>query len=210
MNLARQIDDYFSSVTNTLEKLDREKISEFVNVILETSAKGGTIFIFGNGGSGATASHMCGDFVKGVSCGSRKKLKAICLNDNVPALTAIANDISYEEIFVEQIRNFLKKDDLVIGISGSGNSNNVVKCIEYANKIGARTVAFCGFSGGKIKDISSLSIHADINNMEAAEDIHMIVAHCVKSIMVRKFKGEPARRLPRRAYVPSRAGSAEI
>jgi len=188
MNLDGQIDNYFGLVTNTLDRLDRKSISEFVDMVLETSDNGGTIFIFGNGGSGATASHICGDFLKGISCGSEKKIKAMCLNDNVPSLMAIANDISYGDIFVEQIKNFLKKEDLVIGISGSGNSENVVKCIEYANQIGAATVAFCGFSGGKIKKLSSLSIHADIDNMEVAEDIHLIVAHCVKNIIAEKLK----------------------
>ena len=188
MNLAMQINDYFSLVADTLDRLDRECISRFVDMVLQTCDNDGTIFIFGNGGSAATASHICGDFVKGISHGSRKKLKVICLNDNVPALMAIANDLSYDDIFIEQIKNFLKKEDLVIGISGSGNSRNVVRCIEYANRIGAKTVAFCGFSGGRIKKISSLAVHADVYNMEVAEDIHLIIAHCVKSIIAKRFK----------------------
>ena len=190
MNPSAQIDDYFSLVAETLDKLDRESISKFVDLVLEVCDNGGTIFVFGNGGSGATASHLCGDFVKGISYGSKKKLKVICLNDNIPALMAIANDVSYDDIFLEQIKNFLKKDDLVIGISGSGNSPNVVKAIEYANTIGAKTVAFCGFSGGSIKQLASLAIHVDIDNMEVAEDVHLIIAHCVKNIIIKKFESE--------------------
>jgi D-sedoheptulose 7-phosphate isomerase len=103
---------------------------------------------------------------------------------------AIANDNSYEDIFIEQLKNFLKKDDVVIGISGSGNSMNVVKALEYANKVGAQTVALCGYSGGKIKNIVKISIHAGIDNMEIAEDVHIIVAHCIKNMIKEKLKNE--------------------
>lgn len=192
MELNRQIDDYFGLVINTLEQFDRKSIAEFVNMVMETCDNDGTIFIFGNGGSGATASHICGDFVKGIGCASGKKLRAICLNDNTPSLMAIANDISYDDIFVEQIKNFLKKDDLVIGISGSGNSDNVIRALEYANRIGAKTIGFCGFSGGRVKEIASLAIHADIDNMEVAEDVHLIIGHCVKNIIINKFKSYAA------------------
>jgi D-sedoheptulose 7-phosphate isomerase len=192
MNRYLQINNYFSLVAETLGRIDRQSISIFVDMVIKTCDNDGNIFIFGNGGSGATASHMCGDFVKGVSYGSQKKLRAICLNDNMPALMALANDVSYDSVFVEQIKNLLKADDLVIGISGSGNSANVVKALEYANGIGAATVAFCGFAGGKIKQIASLAIHADIGNMEVVEDVHMIIAHCVKNIIITKFKADTA------------------
>ncbi|RKY12522.1 MAG: phosphoheptose isomerase [Planctomycetota bacterium] len=188
MNRYLQIDNYFSLVTQALDKIDRHSISAFVDMVLRTSGSKANVYVFGNGGSGATASHICGDFAKGVSYGSDRKLKAICLNDNTPVLTALANDVSYDDIFVEQIKNLLKPDDLVVGISGSGNSINVVKALEYANSIGAATVAFCGFCGGKIKQIASLAVHAEINNMEIVEDLHMIIAHCVKNIIITEFK----------------------
>lgn len=112
----------------------------------------------------------------------------MCLNDNTPAMMAIANDISYDDIFVEQLKNFLRKDDVVIGISGSGNSINVLKAIEYANATGAKTVAICGYKGGKIKDIASLAVHAEINDMEISEDIHnLVITHCVKRILTNKL-----------------------
>lgn len=178
-----KIDRYFGMITDTLNGINKKNIAEFIDLLLETYNNNGTIFIFGNGGSGTNASHFCGDFVKGVSYGMDKRFKVICLNDNVPSLTAIANDISYEDIFVEQLKNFVKKEDLVIGISGSGNSVNVIKAIEYANSIGAKTIALCGFDGGRVKKLSTLAIHANINNMEISEDIHLIIIHCVKSIM---------------------------
>jgi D-sedoheptulose 7-phosphate isomerase len=103
---------------------------------------------------------------------------------------AIANDISYEDIFVEQLKNLLKKNDVVIGISGSGNSMNIVKALEYANEVGAKTIALCGYSGGKIKNIAKLAVHAEIDNMEVVEDVHLVVAHCIKNIIIKKLQNE--------------------
>jgi D-sedoheptulose 7-phosphate isomerase len=103
---------------------------------------------------------------------------------------AISNDLTYEEIFIEQLKAFLRKDDLVIGISGSGNSMNVVKAMEYARSKGAITVAFCGFTGGKIKDLADLVILAPIPDMEVTEDIHIIIFHAVKQLLIRQLKGD--------------------
>jgi D-sedoheptulose 7-phosphate isomerase len=190
--IEKKVNSYFKLVIETLDKVDRKSIEAFVDLLLDTYEHNKTIIVFGNGGSGATASHICGDFLKGVSHGLEKKFRVICLNDNVPALMAIANDLSYEEIFVEQLSNFLQDGDLVLGISGSGNSSNVIKAFEYANRFGGKTVAFCGCSGGKLRNVASLSIHADINNMEVSEDVHLILAHCVKSILIDMLKGQDA------------------
>ena len=165
-----------------------EHIDQFVHLLLDTYHNERTIFVFGNGGSAATASHFCGDLIKGVSYGLKKRFRAVCLSDNLPALMAIANDISYDDIFVEQLKNFLKKEDLVIGISGSGNSANVIKALEYAKDNGAKTIAICGYKGGKIKEIADLAIHANINDMEVSEDIHhLILTHCVKRLITKKL-----------------------
>ena len=102
---------------------------------------------------------------------------------------AIANDISYDDIFVEQLKNFLREGDLVIGISGSGNSLNVVKALEYARGKGAKTVAICGYAGGKIKEIADLSVHAEVQDMEVSEDIHnLVMVHCVKQMLTKELK----------------------
>lgn len=183
-----KITNYFNQVTNTLKNIDKSKINQFVNLLLETYENENTIFVFGNGGSGATASHFCADLIMGVSYNLNKKFKAICLNDNVPNLSAVANDYSYENIFVGPLKNFLKKGDLVVGISGSGNSLNVIKAIDYANDMGVKTVAFCGYEGGIIKKKTHLSIHVNINDMEVSEDIHLIVSHCVKQILAERIK----------------------
>src|SRR3989339_597826 len=179
-----EIKNYLSSVNGTLNNINIEYIDQFVRLLLDTYHNERSIYIFGNGGSATTASHFCGDLIKGVSYGLDKRFKAICLSDNVSSMMAIANDVSYDDIFIEQLKNFVKKDDLVIGLSGSGNSINVVKAIEYANSIGAKTVGICGYKGGKVKDLAHLTIHATINDMEIAEDIHhLVLNHCVKRLL---------------------------
>jgi len=185
----QEVSSYFDTVNNTLNNLNKSDISAFVQMLLETYRDDKTIYVFGNGGSSATASHFCGDLVKGVSYGLEKRFRAICLNDNLPALMAIANDISYDDIFVEQLKNFLREGDLVIGISGSGNSLNVVKALEYARGKGAKTVAICGYAGGKIKEIADLSVHAEVQDMEVSEDIHnLVMVHCVKQMLTKELK----------------------
>ncbi|MBS3138125.1 SIS domain-containing protein [Candidatus Woesearchaeota archaeon] len=193
-NLYKQIDEYdieeyFSAVNSTLKNLKKEDITAFVHLLLETYHQGNTVYIFGNGGSAATASHFCGDLIKGVSFGLERRFKAVCLNDNVPSMMSIANDSSYDDIFVEQLKNFLNSNDLVIGISGSGNSANVVKALEYAKSKHARTVALCGYKGGKIKEIADISIHSPIEDMEISEDVHnLVIVHCVKRMLSKELK----------------------
>lgn len=184
-----EVAGYFERVSNTLLKINTIDVIKLVKLLLKARSTDNTIFIFGNGGSGATASHVTGDFLKGISYGLDIRFKVQCLNDNISGLMAISNDLSYQEIFIEQLRTFLKKDDVVIGISGSGNSMNVVKAMEYAGKKGATTVAFCGYKGGKIKDIADLVIHAPIDDMEVTEDVHIIIFHTVKQIIMRELKG---------------------
>jgi D-sedoheptulose 7-phosphate isomerase len=180
---------YFKRVSDTLSVLDAEAIMRLVKLLLTARERENTVFIFGNGGSAATASHVTGDFLKGISYELDKRFRVQCLNDNVSGMMAISNDLTYEEIFIEQLKVFLRKDDIVIGISGSGNSANVVKALEYAHKTGAITVAFCGYKGGKIKDFADLVIHAPINDMEVTEDVHIIIFHAIKQVMMRELKG---------------------
>ncbi len=178
------IKDYFELVKSTLDNLDILSLEQFTDSIINVQKKGGTIYIFGNGGSGANASHFTGDLVKGVSYSSERGFKTICLNDNISSMMAYANDISYSEIFIAQLKVFLNDNDLVVGISGSGNSENIVKALEYAKSRNVKTVAICGYNGGRIKDIANIVLHADVNNMEVVEDIHLIIFHCTKTIIV--------------------------
>ncbi len=121
--------EYINLVKETLDKLNHSEIDALIEAFHTTYQHGGNIYTMGNGGSGASASHAAGDFLKGASYGLEKRFRMICLNDNLPAMMAIANDIGWDDIFVEPLKNFLQPHDLVIGISGSGNSKNVVMAL---------------------------------------------------------------------------------
>jgi D-sedoheptulose 7-phosphate isomerase len=169
-------------VKQALDSVSRSEIDGFMKLLAEALETGRTIFVMGNGGSGATASHFAADFNKGISYGKAKRFRFVCLNDNVPTLTAYANDLGYEEVFVEQLRNFLSPGDLVIGISGSGNSPNILKAIEYANGMGAKTVGLTGYDGGKLRRLAGCGVNIPIDNMQVAEDLHMMLDHLVYSV----------------------------
>lgn len=185
-----QAQQYIDLVKSTLDALDPKALEALVEAFHTTYEKGGNIYTMGNGGSGASASHAAGDFLKGASYGLDKRFKMICLNDNLPSMMAIANDIGWESIFVEPLKNFLSEDDLVIGISGSGNSKNVVNALEYANAKGATTVAMSGFKGGKISQIATIDVHAPVMDMEVTEDVHMVIFNIVKKQMMARLMGD--------------------
>ncbi|MBS1486945.1 MAG: SIS domain-containing protein [Bacteroidetes bacterium] len=183
------IEQYLSLVKDTVDSLDRTQIEKVIEAFMKAYHAGSTIYIFGNGGSAASATHATGDLVKGASFGLEKRFRVMSLVDNLPALMAIANDISYDDIFVEQLKNFIKPGDVVVGISGSGNSANVVKAMQYAKDQGVQTIAFCGYTGGKIKALADISIHSVAMDMEVAEDIHMIVFNVIKKEVMRRLRG---------------------
>lgn len=178
-----QIKQYVDMEKQVLDALDCDDINEVMNVLENARLKGKRIFICGNGGSASTASHLECDFNKGISYDQDIKYDIECLSDNVPMMMAIANDIGYEDIFVIPLKNKLKSGDIVIGISGSGNSENVVRAIEYANNFGADTIALVGYSGGKLKEIAKYNIHVNINNMQIVEDIHLVLNHMMMFIL---------------------------
>jgi D-sedoheptulose 7-phosphate isomerase len=182
--------EYRSLLTQTLEKLDMAAVEQLVEVFLDAHARGARIFTMGNGGSGASASHAAGDFLKGASYGLDKRFAMICLNDNLPSMMAIANDIGWDDIFVEPLKNYLQPGDVVIGISGSGNSRNVLKAGEFAKSNGATLVGMTGFKGGKLREIADLNIHSDAMDMEVAEDVHMAVFNMVKKSCMARLMGD--------------------
>jgi D-sedoheptulose 7-phosphate isomerase len=181
---------YIDLVKSTLDALDPKALDALVEAFHATYEKGGNIYTMGNGGSGASASHAAGDFLKGASYGLDKRFRMICLNDNLPSMMAIANDVGWDSIFIEPLKNFLKPEDLVIGISGSGNSKNVVNALEYANAQGATTVAMSGFKGGKISEIATINVHAPVMDMEVTEDVHMVIFNIVKKQMMARLMGD--------------------
>jgi len=182
--------NYRDLLIETLKKIDLTKVDQLVDIFIDAHARGAQIFTLGNGGSGASASHAAGDFLKGASYGLDKRFKIICLNDNLPSMMAIANDIGWDDIFIEPLKNYLEPGDVVIGISGSGNSRNVLKAGEYAKTNGATLVGMTGFKGGRLREISDLSIHSDAMDMEVAEDVHMAVFNMVKKACMFKLMGE--------------------
>ncbi len=135
------------------------------------------IITFGNGGSGSTASHYICDWNKGISYGRAERMKCICLNDNFATMLAYGNDVSYDSIFVEQLKNFIEKDALIVALSGSGNSKNVLNAVQFANENGARTLALTGYDGGKLKGLAKHSIWIRINDMQITEDLHLSFGH---------------------------------
>ena len=183
-------ESYTESLIETLRKLDFTQVNKLTQAFLKARENGNSIFTFGNGGSGATASHAAGDFLKGASYGLEKRFRMICLNDNLPSMMAIANDIGYEDIFIEPLKNFIEVGDVAIGISGSGNSENVVKAMKYAKEKGALTVAMCGFKGGKISEMADIVLHADVMDMEVTEDVHMAIFNMVKKSVMQELLGE--------------------
>ncbi len=175
--------EYFERVKAVLDSIRKEDLNLLMNLLVEARDRGSFVFVMGNGGSASTASHYVCDFNKGISYGKDKMFKFICLNDNLPTMMAYANDISYDEIFVGPLRNYLSKGDVVIGISGSGNSANVVKAIQYANEHEGISVGITGFDGGKVKQLSRYNVHVPIDDMQVAEDLHMVLDHCMMKIL---------------------------
>jgi len=183
MRYKNQICNYFDRLKAVLDTIEIRDIDMLCTVLKDAYEKGKTIFIMGNGGSGTTSAHLACDYNKG-GCGkSKKKLKVISLADNMPIILAIANDLSYDKIFVEQLKNFMTPGDVVIGLSGSGNSRNVIEAVNYANDSGCVTIGLCGYDGGQLKKLCRHSVQVKINDMQIVEDVHLIVGHIVMQIM---------------------------
>ncbi len=178
-----EIRRYIKTEKQVLDALSDVEISQVMNVLEHARLERKRIFICGNGGSASTASHFECDFNKGISYDQEIKYDIECLSDNVPMMMAIANDIGYDDIFVVPLKNKLKAGDLVIGISGSGNSENVIRAFQYAKEAGAETIAFTGYNGGKLKEIADYNIHVAVENMQITEDVHLILNHMMMYIL---------------------------
>jgi len=183
MDYSEQIKAYIRREKELLDSLDISQINAILNELLAAHARQGRIYIFGNGGSAATASHFANDFNKGISEYVENKFRFTCLNDNVATVLAIANDIGYEHIFSFQLDGILEEKDLVIAISGSGNSANVIKAVEYAKAQGVPTIAVTGYDGGKLAKICDLTFLAPVHNMQLVEDAHMILDHLLMTVV---------------------------
>lgn len=178
-----KLEAYLDEEVRIIRSLDINAISDVMNVLEEARLSGKKIFVCGNGGSAATASHFCCDFNKGVSENQDKKYDFECLSDNVATMMAVANDISYDEVFRYPLKCKMQAGDILMGISGSGNSKNVVNAMEYAKSIGGTTIAIVGYSGGRMKEIADYNVHVNIDNMQIAEDIHMVLDHLMMYVL---------------------------
>lgn len=187
MDYKSKIQKYIQEEKAVIDSLDINVINEIMNEIKLSQERGSTIYICGNGGSAATASHYCCDFNKGVSGECERNTNFVCLSDNIPTMMAIANDISYDEIFSYQLKNRLRPGDLLFVISGSGNSKNIVRAMEVGKEKGNKIIGLCGYSGGKVKEMSNICLHVNINNMQIVEDLHMMLDHCMMFILSNSF-----------------------
>ncbi|NLC31947.1 MAG: SIS domain-containing protein [Clostridiales bacterium] len=189
MDYSSDIKAYISLLQETLSRLDTDALASALNLITETFENENTIYIFGNGGSAATASHFQNDFNKGISEFTQKKFRFNCLNDNIATVLAIANDISFEEIFRFQLRGRLKQGDLIIALSGSGNSKNILNAVTYARECGNKIIGMTGFDGGALAPLCDVSLNAPVNSMQVTEDIHMIFDHLMMSVLYASLAG---------------------
>lgn len=189
LDYSQEINQYLKKEIETIQSLNVEEINRALNLLREAFERENTIYIFGNGGSSATASHYQNDFNKGVSEHTEKKFNFLCLNDNVATVMAVANDIGFEEVFRFQLKGHLKSGDVVIAISGSGNSKNVINAVEYAKEQGSAIIGITGYNGGKLKPLSDVSLHAPVNSMQITEDIHMIFDHLMMSVFYKTMAG---------------------
>ncbi|MBE9585356.1 SIS domain-containing protein [Mucilaginibacter sp. JRF] len=175
------LQDYVGRLTDILNKIDPKQLGEVVTTFIEAFKSGNTIYVVGNGGSAATASHMQADFRFFVRYFSKFRPKIVALTDNVPMITAVGNDNNFDDVFVEQMRGQFVAGDVLIAISASGNSPNLVKAAEYANELGGKTIAFVGFLGGKLNEISTVPLYTPNpkGDYGPIEDVHMILNHII-------------------------------
>ncbi|MBW1696682.1 MAG: SIS domain-containing protein [Deltaproteobacteria bacterium] len=185
MNTKDFAKQYLHGLMAVFEDLNLDCFEAIVSSLLDAYHNQAAIFVMGNGGSAATASHFATDINKGCCWDLDKKFKMICLNDNISTLMAWANDMTYDAVFVQQMKNFFTQGDLVIGISGSGNSENVLNAIRYAKKNGGLTIGLSGFNGGNLAKLVDISLVTEAEDMQKVEDVHLIVVHMIMQALYR-------------------------
>ena len=191
MNENKIVEDYLSAQLSCIGNL-RESSQIIKNIfqkLISARDNDQAIYIMGNGGSASTATHFTSDLLKTSIIKSKKRFKAHSLSDNIPVVLAWANDDEYNNIFLGQLENFLKKNDIVIGFSGSGNSENVIKAIEFANNNNATTISFTGKGGGKISKISQINLTIPSDDMLTIETMHLLICHLLTTMI--RSDGEP-------------------
>ncbi|HEX2907702.1 MAG TPA: SIS domain-containing protein [Phototrophicaceae bacterium] len=173
------IRQYFTTVQDLLNHLPFDAVERVVEVLVEANRNGQTVFICGNGGSAATATHFGCDLAKRPIVSGQPRFRVMALTDNNAIMTAISNDIGYDVVFSEQLIPLVRPNDILIGISGSGNSRNVLNAVQVAREAGAITIGFCGYDGGKLKNMVDLPVHVPSNVMAMVEDVHLMLEHAI-------------------------------
>jgi D-sedoheptulose 7-phosphate isomerase len=170
---------YKSELLKAIDSVDLDKVGQAIDALARARSESRRIFVCGNGGSASTASHFATDLVKGASFGRDSRFRIMALTDSLPTITAYSNDVSYECVFVEQMKNFAEPGDVLIAISSSGNSPNVLRAVEYANSIGCTTIALSGRDGGLLGPLAQLNIQVNHKHTGRIEDLHVIVLHMI-------------------------------
>ena len=197
---ARQViaglDQYMDGLCATLKQLDTAQLARIVAVLLKAQEDGKSIFTMGNGGHANTAAHMINDIAKhSISSDKKddvvtaKRFRTMCLNDSVSLLTGVANDMGYDHVFSEQLKNWCQEGDVVIGVSGSGNSQNVLKAFEVARQRGATTICFSGKGGGKARELADICVVVPSDKMVQIEDVHLAINHAVADELKKALQG---------------------
>ena len=182
---------YLGYLTSVLERIDVTQIAQFIETLLAARDRAATVFFMGNGGSAATASHFANDLAIGTN-DYDKPFRALSLTDNVSVMTALGNDVGYDDIFVRQVRVLGRRGDVLVGISASGNSQNLIKAFEYAQSASIKTVALTAFDGGRMKTMADEGIHVptELGEYGPAEDAHMVLDHLVGAYLARVIKSD--------------------
>ena len=173
------IQNYISTLQLTMDQLPRQSIADVVAVLQQARMKGSQVFILGNGGSASTASHFACDLAKNTRQEGLPHFRVIGLTDNMAMFSALANDEGYENVFSEQLASLVRPEDIVIAISASGNSRNVIRAAEVAHRYGATVVGFTGFDGGSLRQLANFNIHVNSSIIEHVEDIHLMLEHLI-------------------------------
>jgi len=188
LNIAR---DYVGRVRELLGGLDLAAVAAAAAVLLDAYEKRRTVFVCGNGGSAANASHLAADLGKNTVATGRPRLRVLSLNDNMAWFSALANDLGYENVFVEQIGNLLQAGDVLIALSASGNSPNVVRAAEFARAHGGRVLALTGFNGGRLRDLADVAIHLACDAYGPIEDAHLVLGHVFTEVLRERIRSAP-------------------
>jgi D-sedoheptulose 7-phosphate isomerase len=187
---------YRTGLAQCHDELSVERLERVAEILLRAQREGRRVFFLGNGGSATTATHMAVDFGKGTALAGLPRLRAISLTDNVGMITAWANDANYEAVFKEQLENLLESLDIVIAISASGNSPNVLKAVEFGRKRGAVTIGLIGFGGGKLKDLVDIDITVSSQNYGQVEDFHLTLFHILSQYLRERIRMQQSPKVP--------------